>query len=376
MLGYYAYGQNVFAPVMPFLRDELDISFAVGGLHVSAFALGMLGAGVAGETIVSRVGLKRVFWLGGGGMALGMGLFVAAPLVQLTITAAFVMGFLGTLLLNVINGSLADVHGQQRGIALMEANIVAYIAATALPLLVGGFEQIGIGWRGALVIAMVGWIVAAVLASSVPFPATDVTPRHTPQSSSQGLPTAFWLFWWMLFFGVSIEWCLSLWSADFMHTVLGLPKTVASTLVAVFIGAGVVGRIVGSRLTHRYDTVPLLLSSLALIAVGFPLFWLVRYTPLNVLGLAICGYGAANLFPLGLAAANGVVAGQTQRASARVSAAVGLAILINPQLLALVADSFGLARAFSIVVVLLILSVVAVGAGYMQKRLAGIEQAL
>ena len=42
MLAYFAYLQAVLGPLVPFLRDELHLSYTVSGLHLSAFSIGMV----------------------------------------------------------------------------------------------------------------------------------------------------------------------------------------------------------------------------------------------------------------------------------------------------------------------------------------------
>lgn len=41
MLGYYSYLNSTLGPILPFLRSELELSYSLAGLHVSAFALGL-----------------------------------------------------------------------------------------------------------------------------------------------------------------------------------------------------------------------------------------------------------------------------------------------------------------------------------------------
>ena len=76
MLAYYAYLQAGLGPLMPFLRQELGLSYTLGGLHLSAFALGMFSAGVTGAALAARFGRRLLFWGGAAGMAGGALLLV------------------------------------------------------------------------------------------------------------------------------------------------------------------------------------------------------------------------------------------------------------------------------------------------------------
>src|SRR5690349_1925410 len=82
MLAYYAYMQATLGTLMAFLRVELDVSYTVSGLHMSAFALGMMGAGLTSDRLAARLGRGAMFWGGGAGMAasaLGITLGRVAP---------------------------------------------------------------------------------------------------------------------------------------------------------------------------------------------------------------------------------------------------------------------------------------------------------
>ncbi len=47
MQAFYGYFLNIFSPITPFLKQELNLSYTVSSLHFSAFALGIIGAGLA-----------------------------------------------------------------------------------------------------------------------------------------------------------------------------------------------------------------------------------------------------------------------------------------------------------------------------------------
>ena len=49
MLAFYGYLLNIFGPITPYLKSELRLSYTVSSLHFSAFALGMIGAGIMGH---------------------------------------------------------------------------------------------------------------------------------------------------------------------------------------------------------------------------------------------------------------------------------------------------------------------------------------
>ena len=42
LLGYFAYLQGLQGPIMPFLRQELQLSYVIGTMHLSISAIGMV----------------------------------------------------------------------------------------------------------------------------------------------------------------------------------------------------------------------------------------------------------------------------------------------------------------------------------------------
>ena len=85
MLAYFAYSQSALGPTMPFLRRELNLSYTVGGLHASAFALGMVLVGLFGDGVIRKLGQRRAFWGGGAGMAAGTLLLATGQNAYVTI---------------------------------------------------------------------------------------------------------------------------------------------------------------------------------------------------------------------------------------------------------------------------------------------------
>ncbi len=124
MLGFFNYLLSGLGPLMPFLRQELDLSYTEASLHFSAFALGMILAGVFGDRVVARRGRWGAFWTGAVGLSLGAMALTLARHPALTVGSVLLMGSVGSLALVLIPAVLADRHGMNRAIAIVEANIL------------------------------------------------------------------------------------------------------------------------------------------------------------------------------------------------------------------------------------------------------------
>jgi fucose permease len=354
MLAYYAYMQSALSQLMLFLGQELDLTYTIRSLHLTAFALGMVLAGLSADRVANRLGRRATFWVGGLGMAVAAVLLASGRHVSVTVSASFGMGFIGTYLLVMVQATLSDKHGNWRAVALTESNIVASIASGLAPLLVGGFQSLGVGWRAALAVGIATWIAMVIRWVDSVFPQQRAAPRQdgaNPGNAST-LPASFWAYIVAVFINVAIEWSVIFWGAEFIETALGLSSDTSTSLMTAFFAAMVVGRIAGSALSRRVATAQLLVIAIGVVLVGFPLFWLPRAVPLNIIGLFLAGLGIANLFPLTLATASSAAPYHANITSARVSMASGSAILIAPQVLGALGDQVGIESALGMIAVL------------------------
>lgn len=358
LLGYYSYLLNGLGPLTPFLRAEMGLAYTVASLHFSAFAAGMLLAGLTTDRVIRRIGRRRTMWGGAAGMAASALLLMVFRHPALTIAAALLMGTLGSALLVAIPAILTDRYHELRAIALMEANTTASACATAAPICIGLLARTPVGWRGALALPVVALLVIVVAYRNHPLPLARLLPAA--QAARRGLPRRFWRYWTLLVLVVSVEFCIIFWAADFLENARGLARADAALSTSLFLAAMVTGRLLGSRILRRADSRWLMLAALGLAVLGFLLQWQLRPLPVVALGLTLAGLGVANLYPLSLSLAVGAAPDQLDAASARASLASGTAILLLPLLLGRLADLLGIAAAYGLVGVLLALSLVLV----------------
>src|SRR5262245_28289090 len=112
MLGYYAYMQAATGPLMTYLGDELQLTYVQRGLHFSAFALGMVLAGLTADRLAQHWGRRPIFWVGGFGMGVSTLFLVLGQTSVATITGTLLMGYIGSWTLVMIQAALADKHGE------------------------------------------------------------------------------------------------------------------------------------------------------------------------------------------------------------------------------------------------------------------------
>ncbi len=351
MLAFYGYFLNIFGPITPYLKSELKLSYTVSSLHFSAFALGMIGAGLIGHSLIQRTGRWIALWIGAFGISLGSLLLIAGHDPILTIGASFCMGLVGSLILTVVPSILADQHGELRSMAFSEANVIASMLSAVAPVLVGWFASTVLGWRAALVIAALSALVMRFAFRGLKLPAIQAPtdPGHTRHA----LPALYWVYWAALVAAVSVEFCMIFWSADYLETGLGMPKAGAAQAVSLFLAGMIIGRAAGSRLAGRFGVHTFVTASLLIAAAGFLTYWTAATPLFGMAGLFVTGLGVASLYPLILSLAIGSAGGGTVQASAFSSLASGVAIFFLPLILGRLADAVGIHQAYVLVLLLL-----------------------
>ena len=357
LVGYFAYLETVLGPLMPFLRAEHGFSYTVASLHFSSFALGGMLVGFFGDRVTGRWGRRASLWGGGAGMAAGALLLAASPVTPGTILGALLMGTFGALLLITTQAILADKYGEWSAVAITESNVAASACAILASLAVGAFAALGLGWRAALVPPVAALVLLAVRFRAEPLGRVRTHESASGKTSSE-LPMRFWVYFGVLFLGVSVEWCVAYWGTDFLENGVGLGRSAAATALSVFFVAMLAGRLLGSRLARELSGGTLLSATLGVALAGFPLFWLSTVPALSLLGLFVVGLGVGSVYPLAISAAVAAAPGRTDTATARLGLAGGGAILTAPFVLGAFADRVGIERAYGIVVPLLLAAVV------------------
>jgi fucose permease len=352
-LAFYGYFLNILGPITPFLKDELHLSYTVSSFHFTAFAFGIIIAGISGNFIIRRIGRWNALWIAAFGISLSALLLLAGHDPLITIGASFLMGCIGSLILAVVPSSLSDQYGEMRAVALSEANVIASMVSSAAPLLVGWLANTPAGWRSALMFAGLAPLAMRFGFGKVSMPAETRASQST-DAPSQPLPARYWVYWTALMLAVSVEYCMIFWSADYLEKQLGMPKAGAAQTVSLFLVGMILGRLASSRLVQRFSAHRVVTVSVLLAAAGFMLYWNALTPLMGAAGLFFTGLGVASLYPLILSLAIGVSNGNTVAASARSSLASGTAIFALPLVLGRLADAVGIRLAYSVIVFLLV----------------------
>jgi MFS family permease len=351
LLAWFAYLQAAPGLVIVHLRNELDLSYSTGGLHVAAFAAGSMVAGVISTRLERMLGRRALLWSAAallGAAAIGL---TAGRIVEVTVGSVLVMGVGGGLLLVTIQATLADHHGERRAVALAEANVAASIAYAVLIGVLSLTAALHAGWRVALLASLLVPVLVWWTNRRV---AIDAPP--TSRVAQGRLPGAFWIAAGMLFCTTAAEWCVNAWGATFVEDAAVVSTDTAVALMGGYFGGVVAGRTLGSRLARRHDPARLLAFALGVAAAGFVILWPSTGPTQALIGLSLLGIGLGNLFPMGVSVAVALAPRQAVLASGRTVMMSSFAVLLAPLTVGTLADATSLKLALAVVPVMLVLA--------------------
>jgi predicted MFS family arabinose efflux permease len=342
--GFFTFIISIQGNIIPFLRDELQLSYTAVSLHPSALAAGMMATGLFTERALAVLGRRWTCLVGVAGCIGGLCAICIAGDAFASIGGCALVGLTGGMLPGIVGGLLAELHKGARDQAFTECGAVTYACAITANFATGIAVAFTFGWRAALLFGVVCGLMLAAFFFRDRMPET---PGRT-QRVNERVPPASWAFLVMLGLGVALEMTMLLWSPAYLEQVAGLPRSAAVASAAAFPAAMLFGRTAGSLLLRRVSPAILGPTALSLIAPGFLAFWCGATAVVTIFGLFLAGLAIALLYPLSLSFAVGAAGSAGNAASARSGLAAGMAVLSAPIALGVLADQFGLSRAYLI----------------------------
>lgn len=356
-LAQFTFFLNIQGNIIPFLKDEFDLSYRVVTLHPAAVAAGLIVSGLFGERLTRKYGRLWSVVMGLAGMALGAIAIIAAPHPVVSILGCFMMGAVGCLVLIVVPTLLADWHGANRSVAIGEANGISYVASLTAAMAVGLFVAVGLGWRAALLLGVVLAGLLLLFLRGVPMPAANLPVATEAGDRGGRLPAAYWLYWLTIIAFVGVEQSVLVWATEFLARVKGVPMASAAIAAGAFSLGMLVGRLSSAFVLTRITAARALYLSAIVTVPAFFLFWSAPNLPVAVAGLFAVGLGCALQYPLTLTKAIVTAGPFGELATARASLASGLSILVIPWAIGALADQTGLLAAMSLLPLLIVAAV-------------------
>lgn len=347
--------QAVLGSVTPFLRDELQLTRTAIGWHFSLYALGLFTTGFIVTWCARRISPRTLLLTTTGLVALVVAIFALPMTPALTLAMSLVLGLVGGAMQIAIQESLARHHGEHSGVAITEGCVFAAIGVFAGPLFVSLAVEAGLGWRMAMVVPLIALLPLSLMVpktlARVPVGREQTTDGAGNVTAARRLPLAAFLMFGMIFLGISAEWGIGFWGAQFLEERLMVSAATGVALMSVYFGGTIVGRIAVSRLLLRFEISTILIWAIVLGGVGLVALWLLPVLAAAAVALAVAGACLGNFFPLILSIATRQPPEFLSKISAGATQSVGLALLLAPLLLGSIGDKAGLVNAVGLLAV-------------------------
>lgn len=374
-------------PVAPVLAEDLGIGEASVGLVGTALAAGIATAAATGPPLAARLGRDGTVKLGLAVLASAAAFLAAIPRLMegwpafaLVLTVVWIGAVGGATCLNVGTARLSELHPEDSGAAITEANAVAAWTGLFSPLLLGAALGAGLGWWAGFVICLAFTLVAltalVLVGRRALEPSTpDTHPHHTMTAAdelyersedvpvaaqSSALPRTFWIVMIALFAAAASEFAINFWGSTLIVESTGASTSAATASMSAIVAGLAVGRTIGPRVTALLGAHGMLVVGFPLALVGFMLLWTASALPVAVVGLFVAGLGLATLFPLIIDRGIAVSNGQPDLALARASLILGLAIGGAPFLLGSLGSVMSVSSAMLLVPILVVLGLIGV----------------
>jgi MFS family permease len=345
-LGLFGFMQGYLSAAMPFVREAHALSPSVVAWHFSAYALGRLTSGFPAAAIVGRkteLGAIRLVAAGLVATMVGMALsgHGLAYWVGFSIALAFAIGFCGGLLQALVQAQIGGLPGRTRELALGEAYVWAGLGVFLCPILIGWTAQKGYPWG--LALAAPTLVLAALFVLSLPATRSAHVVRDARDSSHNIFAVV--AFWCLVVLGNAVEWGLGLWGPQFLQVRHGLATADAVSLMSLYFGSTIAGRMINARLLRRFESDQLFVAYLLVGWAAVLAVLLSDSLAIVITALMCAGAALGCLYPSNMSTAMKYAPGQIVRITAGAAKCSGFSLLVIPLLIGYASDRWGLVTA-------------------------------
>lgn len=357
----FGFALSLAGPIMPFLAAEMGLTFTEIGFHFTVMSVGIVSISLIGDMVAQWMGNDQLIW--SAAILIGIALFgvTNGGTLAITLFSMFLFGCAIGAVVLISNTAIAIAAGQHAAKAYTEANIAVGVVMVLGPLLAGLIAKSALGWQAIAFLPLIYVGILKVFFWGLRLPVAQLGRENSPgfarDVDNRPLPLLFWIFGMLMFLSVGIESLVSAMGASFFTTVVRLDPSTSAAIMGVFAVAIVLGRMIGRHLLGLMTESRLLILSLVWVLLTFPVYWLSPLPILNILGMFLVGLGVGNLAPLSVSGAMTSAGEVTNRASARFGLFPPIAILIFLQLFSILSDQFGMQRAYTFMIVLVIVAI-------------------
>ncbi len=338
-----SYSFYVVGAATAFVAAALSLSDTQAGLHSSAMAVGMIAAGSAGERFDRAAGVRPVQYAAMALLALSLVALAWAPALWVTLAGSLGIGLGAGTMFGHVNQTLGAGGGVTARVRLTRGALVAKSSQLMVPLAIAVGIAVGLDWRfvAVPVLAFVGLLAVWMRRSA------DGAIVHTDLGR---LPWAYWLPWILTVSVIALEFFVLVWGGPLIQRQAGVSLADATLTISALIAGMIAGRgLMSLAAMARLDPMLVIRAGVIVTFVAVLLPWWSGEYLLGVAGMLLAGFGIGILYPPAASIALAAVPDQPAAASSRLTLAAGLAILVAPLLLGIIADVSDIATAWLLV---------------------------
>jgi len=242
-----------------------------------------------------------------------------------------------------VNRTLGAGGGAVAQLQIGRTAFVAKSAQLVAPVAIGVGAAIGLGWQVVIVPVLV--LVAVLFAWWRSDGAGVAVHRHLGR-----LPRAYWLPWVLTTSMIGLEFFVVVWGGSLVASRTGVPLADGTLTISAFIAGMIAGRgMLSVPASARLPAMLLIRAGLVLTFAAVLVVWVSGSWWLSAAGLAAAGFGVGILYAPAASISLAAAPAAPAAASARLVLAAGVAILVAPLLLGVVADLSDITSAWLLV---------------------------
>ena len=297
---------GIVSAAWPQIRTDLSLDYVQIGLILSLPGL----ASVAIEPVIGILGdvgqRRRLMIIGGVLYAISLGLFAIGQGFSSLLIAWIIFFPASGAFVSLSQASFMDIDLKRRAQNMARWDFSGSAGNVAGPLLLAGAVAMAADWRGAVLICAL--IAALALAPVIGLPERVFRPNpaYDAQSIAQAIKSAisavrrFDVARWQVLLQAS-DLMLDLFKSFltlYMVDVAGVTETSAALVLAVWIGAGLIGDLILIPLLERIRPMRHLRLSVLAVLLVYPVFLLAPNLPLKLLMVGTLGFATAGWYPI------------------------------------------------------------------------------
>ncbi|WP_191016928.1 MFS transporter [Treponema zioleckii] len=336
--------------ILPYLREEANLSYTISGSLLSIFAVGNFLASFVNPGLTKLIGRKCSIITTAilqPVSLIGISMLPPVPiLLLLFLTLGISRGCY-----SIINNAYINEKGDGSAASLNILHMVFAIGAFLAPTLLSIYINLNLTWRDIIYTITVGSVLSILFLckldlSGTPKTKTDDSKSILPEQKRFWTMPIFYVSGFILFFYLGLENCVNGWFVSYLKNTGVMSQTYANELVSLTWLAVLVGRLTTAVLSTKIKQKWIILADCIATAIFFIL--LVSTKNLVVITIAIIGLGFffAGIYPTGVSNAAVAIKG-SDFGTSMFLAISALGGIITPQIVGKVADHIGLTGAIS-----------------------------